>query len=215
LPKPATNRGFEQFGARDASIRLIAAGGTRAVDPDEYFAKGKSHYDAGRYEEAVAALRESVRLSPNWDAPHSVLAMALTELGCLDEAIEQLNLVVETTSSKDLKILAYYDIGNAYADLGQYERAIESYQQAIKLDATLSKPHNNLGLAYAALGRLAEAVHEFEEAVRLKADYADAHFNLGVAYLQSGKKEEARAEQSILAKLSPELAAKLDALLKM
>ena len=111
-------------------------------------------------------------------------------------------------------------MGNTYADLGQYQDAVESYQQAIKLNANssnpqpLSKPHNNLGLAYAALEQLTEAAAEFHQAVQLRPDYAEAHYNLGVAYAQSGRKPEAEEQRKILSKLNPELAAKLDALIK-
>jgi len=216
LPKPVgLSRGFENFAQRDASARLIAASGTRViVDPGDHYAKGEKHYKAGRYKEAAAELREAVRLSPDWDDPHYLLALALTELRQLEEAIAEFKQVVEFAIKDEPKILAYYNMGNAYFDLGQYENAIESYQQAIKLDPTLSKPHNNLGLAYAARGKLNEAAAEFDEAVRLKSDYAEAHYNLGVAYLLLSKKEEAEEQQRILEKLKPELAEKLGLLLK-
>lgn len=215
LSKPVAARGFEKFAHRDASARLIAAAGTRIViDPDDRFARGEEHYKAGRYKEAVAELREAVRLSPDWDDPHYVLALALTELGQLKEAIEEYQRVIEVAIKDDPKLLAYYNMGNAYADLGEYQNAIESYRQAIKLDPALAKPHNNLGLAYAALDRLDEAAVSFKEAVRLKDDYPEAHFNLGVAYLQAGKVNEAQEQQRILLKLKPELATRLEGLIK-
>jgi tetratricopeptide (TPR) repeat protein len=214
LPKPVTARRFDQFAHRDASARLIAAAGTRVViDPDDHYAKGEEHYKARRYKEAVAELRQAVRLSPDWDDPHYVLALTLTELGQLKEAIKEYKLVIDVAIKDDPKILAYYNMGNAYSDLGEYEKAIDSYKQAIKLDPTLSKPHNNLGLAYAALNRIEEAISEFNQAVKLRPDYAEAHYNLGVAYLQLGKHREAKEQQQTLIKLKSELGAKLDALI--
>jgi len=216
LVKPvAGSRGFEQFAKRDASARLIAAAATRViVDPDDHFARGEAHYKAGRYEAAVKELQEAVKLSPDWEDPHYVLALSLTELGKLKEAIAEFKQVIEFALKDEPKILSFYNMGNAYADLGDYEEAIEGYRRAIKLNSKLSKPHNNLGLAYAALNRIEEAVTEFKEAVRLKPDYAEAHYNLGVAYLQLGRKQEAEKQQRILVKLKPEMAAKLDALIE-
>ena len=215
LTKPVGTRGFEQFAKRDASARLIAAAGTRVVvDPGDFYTKGEANYRAGKYEAAVKDLREAVKLSPDWEDPHYVMALALTELGRLKEAIEEFKQVVNLAIKDEPKILALYNMGNAYADLGQYQSAIESYQQAINLNPNLSKPHNNLGLAYAGSERLADAVAEFTQAVRLKPDYAEAHFNLGVAYVQLGRKAEAAEQQRILATLKPELAAKLDALIR-
>jgi tetratricopeptide (TPR) repeat protein len=216
LPKPlAGARNFDQFAQRDASARLIAAAGTRVVvDPGDFYSKGEANYKAGKYEAAVNDLREAVRLSPDWEDPHYVLALALTELGKLPDAIDEFKQVVNLAIKDEPKILALYNMGNAYADLGQYQQAIESYQAAIKLNSTLSKPHNNLGLAYAASNRLADALAEFQQAVKLKPDYAEAHYNLGVAYVQLGRKAEAAEQRRILIKLKPELAAKLDALIK-
>ena len=127
---------------------------------------------------------------------------------------------MKTAIKDEPKILAYYNMGNAYADLGQYKEAIEAYQKAIQINARsaepqkLSKPHNNLGLAYAASGQLSDAIVEFNQAVQLRPDYAEAHFNLGVAYLQLGRKREANEQQRTLVKLNPELASKLDILVK-
>ncbi len=222
LVKPVGgDRNFDQFARRDASARLIAAAGTRVVvDPGDFFSKGEANYKAGKYEAAAKDLREAVRLSPEWEDPHYVLALALTELGKLKEAIDEFKQVVRLAIKDQPKILSYYNMGNAYADLGQYQDAIGSYNQAIKINENssnpqpLSKPHNNLGLAYAALGQLTEAISEFNHAVQLKPDYAEAHYNLGVAYLQLGEKIEAGKQQQILVKLKPDLAAKLDALIK-
>ena len=216
LAKPtAGNRGFDQFVPRDASTRLIAAGATRNVgDPNDHYSKGEEYYKAGKYDAAVAELREALKASPNRDDAHYLLGLALTELGQLKEATDEFMQVIKLAIDDDAKLLAAYNMGNAFADLGDYEDAIESYQYAIKLDATMSKPHNNLGLAYAAQGKLNEAAAEFAEAVRLKPSYAEAHFNLGVAYLQLGKKPAAAEQQRLLTDLKSELAMKLDVLIK-
>ncbi len=222
LPKPVGgSRGFEQFAKRDASARLIAVAGTRViVDPGDFYTKGEANYKAGKYEDAIQDLTQAVKLSPDWEDPHYVLALALTETGRLKEAIEEFKQVVKLAIKDEPKILSYYNVGNAHADLGEYQDAIDSYNQAIKLNANssnrqpLSKPHNNLGLAYAALGRLNEAIAEFNQAVQLRPEYAEAHYNLGVAYVQLGRRHEAEEQQRILVKLRPDLAAKLDALTK-
>jgi tetratricopeptide (TPR) repeat protein len=220
LPKPvAGTRGFEQFAKRDASARLSAAAATRViVDPGDHFARGEAHYKGQQYEPAVKELREAIKQSPDWEDPHYVLALSLTELGRPEEAIAEFKQVIAFALKDEAKILPYYNMGNAYADLGKYEDAIKAYQQAIQLNLKLpgrprASPHNNLGLALAALNRIEEAADEFNIAVKLLPDYAEAHFNLGVAYVQLGRKPDAEAQQKILSKLKPELAAKLGGLI--
>jgi tetratricopeptide (TPR) repeat protein len=218
LPKQvAGSRGFD-FATRDASARLIAAGGTRGNIPpttaQDFYALGLAEYNAKKYTEAAEYLSQAIKLQPNWADPHYLLALSLTELGRLDEAIAEFKPVIKFGLKDEPKILSYYNMGNAYADLGQHGDAIDAYRQAINLNDKLSKPHNNLGLAYAALNRIEEAVAEFKEAVKLRPDYADAHYNLGVAYLQLGRKQDAEEQRKILVTLKSDLAVKLGALIE-
>ena len=175
--------------------------------------KAEADYRAGRSAAAVPELKEAIKENPNSHESHYLLALSLTETGKLKEAIEEFKRVIELADKNDPKVLSYYNMGNAYADLGEHDQAIESYKQAIKLNPTLSKPHYNLGLAYAASRRTSDAAAEFAEAVKLRPDYAQAHYNLGVAYLQLGKKQEAEEQSRKLGTLKPELATKLQALI--
>ena len=218
LAKPvAGTRGFEMYAGRDASARLIAASSTRNVTARAVrsYNRGQKQYEAGKYEEAVRNFAEAVKRDPNSPEARFALAQGLTKTDKPAEAIRELQqLLMAHNPTEELKIWSYYLMGNAHADLAQYKKAIEKYQQAIKLKPDLSKPHYNLGLAYAASDQLPAAAAEFNQAAQLKPDYAEAHYNLGVAYLQLGKENEAREQQRILLKLSPELALKLDALIK-
>jgi tetratricopeptide (TPR) repeat protein len=49
--------------------------------------------------------------------------------------------------------LAFNDRGNAYANKGQYDRAIQDYDQAIKLDPNLALAINNRAAAIAKLNK--------------------------------------------------------------
>ena len=62
---------------------------------------------------------------------------------------------------------AYYNRGNAYANLGQYGRAIQGYDQILRLDPAYAKAYHNRGVAYRELGDFEGAVRDWERAIKI------------------------------------------------
>jgi len=81
--------------------------------------------------------------------------------------------------------LAHYNLGNDLQSQGNYDEAIDQYQQAIKLNPGYNWAYNNLGLALGHFpDRLPEAISEYRIALQLQPDSAEAHNNLATALLQ-------------------------------
>src|SRR5215813_7485862 len=135
---------------REASIRLPQRyeirGGIEASAPS-HLSKGETEYRAGRNAAAVPELRQAVKESPDSYDSHYLLALTLTETGDLKEAIEEFKRAIALADKDDSKIVANYNMANAYFDLGDYQNAADAYRSSLKIDGTLSKVHNNLGLA--------------------------------------------------------------------
>ena len=81
--------------------------------------------------------------------------------------------------------------GDDYFDAGQYQKAIDAYQQAVKLQAYYPEAYLNLGEAYFNLGRYDEAVAADKQAILLKPDWAAAYHALGNSYLKLDRSAEA------------------------
>jgi tetratricopeptide (TPR) repeat protein len=71
----------------------------------------------------------------------------------------------------------------------QDEKAVEAFQQAIKLDPELAEAHFRLGLAYDAVGQEQEAEEAYKKAIAVYKKHVDdndkdaeAHYNMGQAY---------------------------------
>jgi uncharacterized membrane protein YhaH (DUF805 family) len=82
--------------------------------------------------------------------------------------------------------VAYNGRGDAYFEKGEYERAIQDYDQVLRLIPNADMAMSNRGFARLKLGRIEEAVSDFEAALRLDPNNEEALYGRGVARLKSG-----------------------------
>jgi len=100
-----------------------------------------------------------------------------------------INLWTHASQVTKDNFLAYSRLGNAYDKLGQHQRAIENFNEVIRLKPDYFIAYNGRGISYEILGQSQLAIENFNEAIRLKPDYAEAYNNRGRTYLLHGKKE--------------------------
>lgn len=72
----------------------------------------------------------------------------------------------------------------AHQECGDFDSAIEGYEESLALDNGQARVHNNLGNVYKNLGRLEDAVAAYREAIDHDAGMAEAHLNLGTTLYQ-------------------------------
>ena len=77
-------------------------------------------------------------------------------------------------------------LGIAEYEKGNYQEAIEHYNNGIKSNPDDACLFNNRGLAYYSLEQYDKAVADYNMAIELKADFADAYYNRGLAYFRKG-----------------------------
>ena len=97
-----------------------------------------------------------------------------------------------------------FNLGLAYGNAGQYEEAIASYKEALRIKPDDADAHYNLGVTYGESGQYEEAIASYKEALRIKPDDADAHYNLGYAYRKLGQYEEAIASFKKSIRIKPD-----------
>jgi lipoprotein NlpI len=85
-------------------------------------------------------------------------------------------------------------------------RAIQDYDQAIKLDPNDATAFNNRGRAYNDKGQYDRAIADFNEAIRLDPKYRSAYFERGLANLYAGNLPKALADLNQASALDPKYA---------
>lgn len=103
----------------------------------------------------------------------------------------------------------YFSRGVKYHEDGNYEKAIESYKQAIKLNPDSSSACANLGAIYLDKGFNAEAFKWLKQAIQLNPNNALAHYHFGVLHLKRKDVASALKEYKVLRNLDSNWADKL------
>ena len=89
------------------------------------------------------------------------------------------------------KARPHYNLGNAFRDSGDLERAVGEWRRAVAIDPRYSMAHNQLGNVAFFSGALAEAERDYRLAVEAEPGNAEAQYNLALVSESLGKKDQA------------------------
>jgi len=83
------------------------------------------------------------------------------------------------------------NLGLAYHDMGNKQKAIQFYDKAIALDPGNAEVHFNLANTLEDIGNSPEAIALYKKALSLNPNYGAAYNNLGFVYVSLGREAEA------------------------
>ena len=99
--------------------------------------------------------------------------------------------------------VAFTNRGVAYERKGQYDRAIQDYDQAIRLNPNDANAFNGRCWNRAILGQLQLALTDCDASLRLRPNDANTLDSRGFAYLKLGRLAEAIADYDAALRLDP------------
>ena len=83
-----------------------------------------------------------------------------------------------------------WEAGYVLHQLGEYERAVESYRASIA-DRPTAEAHTFLGWSLSYLGRIDEAIAQCKIAIQLDPDFGNPYNDIGVYLLERGQVQDA------------------------
>jgi tetratricopeptide (TPR) repeat protein len=121
------------------------------------------------------------------------LADELVNTGHRDAAVKELDAIAKSGAFDPT---GFYNLGNAFARLGETESALAAYREAItQRRGKYSRALNNMGVVLLREGRWDEAYDSFNSALKIESfHYAEASYNLGRLYAARGQRDLAARE---------------------
>ena len=150
--------------------------------------KGSNISKLGKYDDAIQAYDEAIRLDPKRAEGWNHKGITLYQQGKHEEAIKAFDEAIKL-QPKSASI--WNDKGLALLELGKYDEAIQAYDEAIRLDLNFSWPWCNKGLALGLLGKYDDAIQALDKAIGLDPRLIDAWYNKSSALHELGKYNEA------------------------
>jgi tetratricopeptide (TPR) repeat protein len=163
---------------------------------------GRHYYGLGRWDEAIACYRESLRLQPRMAVTHYNLGLALRRAGRLAEAVDPLQTAVRLLPEY---FTAHLNLGIVLTRLGRAEEALPHFAAALRHDPWPAEIHFQGGIALAQLGRWPEAIAHYARCLQLNPRHAEAQSNWGTALMAMKSIPEAVAHFETALRLRPEM----------
>ncbi len=150
---------------------------------------GSSYYASNRYAEAAQTFAPlGARGMADGEIGYA-WADSLAHTGDMKKATEVLSAFQSQARPPDTVLL----IGQLWTQIGEYERAVSTLQQALQANPSLPKAHLDIGLAYIHWEHWPEAARELEAELALHPGDPDALYHLGFIDMQQSRNDEAVA----------------------
>ena len=99
-----------------------------------------------------------------------------------------------------------YNLGLAYAKLGNLRRAIDNYDRAIEINPGYLDAYVSRGIVYDELHAFGQAIEDFDRAVKIDPRCAYAYNDRGAAYAKLGNRGQAIEDYGLAISANPEYA---------
>src|ERR1700761_9172382 len=152
--------------------------------------QGELFHSQGKYDESIAKFNEALKIEPDNAAANYGLAFTLYSAKRATEGITYLEKVVKS-SHPGLVVGAYSLMGTIYDGNNQSQKAIEAFNQVLKLAPNYPGIYYSLGLAYSRNQQYAEAEASAIEAIKHEPKNASCQRLYALACFHQNKRVNA------------------------
>ena len=172
-----------------------------------------AHYNLGNFysrgenlEAAVTNYEAAIRYIPDYASAHNNLGGVLMRQRKFDDSIAHYKIAAKITPEP----VQFFNLANAYFNASRHAEAIETYQQALRMNPDYSDAKTNLALAELAFanalvntGKLTEAVAHYSAAAQNSPNPGEVYNGLGICFAMQNKMAEAAQQFETALALNP------------
>lgn len=156
---------------------------------DESSNEGDVLFKQGKFEEAVKAYDEYLKLKPSHVKTIYNRGRAYEELKEYDKALEDFYLVLQEDPQN---VSALLSIGKDFFYRKEdYKNAYFNFDKALKYDNNNETAYTLRGKANQKLGNIQEAMSDYNNAIRINKEYGDAYLSRGSLKIYYNQKHTA------------------------
>ncbi len=155
------------------------------------FRRGLGFWELAMLKEAVDEFKKVVDEEPNLIMGHFCLGLSSAQLGKIEEAFKELNLVLALDENQQMRALALNTLGILLASKEHYKQAKHFFNKATEADSSLYEAWFNLGAVSFNQQSYEEAVEAFSKAKELAEEDWEIELHLGRSLGYLSRFEEA------------------------
>ena len=175
------------------------------VHEAEEYLNNRTVIQIANYEEEYKRLTEQENLG---DKKNAETPISQSESDFKIEIEKMVERTQETEKEREernqMTAWDYWRQGNRYRDSNQYKNALESYSNAIRMQANIAQFYDGRGCVYDRLGEYEKAIADCNKVIELKPETANGYYNRGLVYDHLGEYEKAITDYNKAIELNSE-----------
>ena len=162
------------------------------------------YLDNGQYKKAESELLAVLDRDKNYNDALYSLGFLYIKTEEYQKAIEPFLTIVELNKDNPLRLInrqleaVYYYLGIAYHELGSYQEAIDSLNEALLIDKTDADAWYLLGNVYRDMEDYDSAIDSYKQSLRFVPEFKEVYQELVVCYENSGNADLANYAKAMV-----------------
>jgi tetratricopeptide (TPR) repeat protein len=157
-------------------------------------------YDAGNFDRALELVQQAIDLDPDYAYHYRERAMMFLWQGDPAPALADINRAIEREDNADY----FYERGLIFRELGDSERAVSSYHQAIEMNHENADYFADLGIDLRYIGALDESLDALNHAVEMNPSNGYYHAQRSYTLREIGHPEGALEDALLAYEINPD-----------